>query len=282
VLNRLPVRRRVTLPAGVRAALQQGRKSYSLRLAGGEGPLVASYNVHKCVGTDQRFDPERTAMVIAEMQADVVALQEATKRFGERTNLLDLAWLERRCGLASVPLNGGASRRCGGWHGNLLLLREGAVREVRHIALPGVEPRGALVVDVDLRGGPLRVVAAHLGLLRRSREQQAAALLAAVERAEDRPTVLLGDLNEWRVGPRSSLLPLKPAFGPLSAALPSFPSRFPLFALDRILSSPHSLITSLEVHDTALARAASDHLPIKARIDLAAAAGAASGELIAA
>lgn len=267
VLNRMSGRRRPSLPASVLAALQ--RKSYSSGGGAQASTLIASYNVHKCVGMDKRFDPDRIAAVIGEIGADVIALQEATKRFGERTTLLDLCRLEREFGLLPVPV-AGASNRCG-WHGNLLLLREGAVREVRHIGLPGVEPRGALVVDVDLSIGPLRIVAAHLGLLRRSRRQQAEAILSAVEDPAERPTLLLGDLNEWRLGRRSSLLTFKPAFGPLAAALPSFPSRFPLFALDRILGNPHDMISTIEVHDTPLARMASDHLPIKARIDLEAA-----------
>lgn len=257
-------RMRARLPEKVLSAFQRGRRSYTFGQSEGCGTVIASYNVHKCVGMDNRFDPGRVATVIGELGADLLALQEATSRFGERAPLVDLSRLERECGLTAVPAAGPATQH--GWHGNLLLLREGAVRDVRHIRLPGVEPRGALVVDVDLRSGPLRVVAAHLGLLRRSRTQQAEAILAAIDDAADRPTLLLGDLNEWRVGRRSSLLGLNPAFGPLTAALPSFPSRFPVFALDRILGRPHSLISSIEVHDTPLSRSASDHLPIKARI----------------
>jgi endonuclease/exonuclease/phosphatase family metal-dependent hydrolase len=228
--------------------------------------LIASYNVHKCVGSDQRFDPERTAAVIGEIGADVIALQEADQRFGERAGILDLDRLERESGLIPVPVTGGAN--CHGWHGNLLLLRAGTLRDVHQISLPGVEPRGALVVDIDLTVGPLRIVATHLGLLRRSRGKQAEAILDAVFARHDRPTVLLGDLNEWRRGRRSSLHNLGSAFGPLTVALPSFPSRFPMFALDRILGNPHDLICGIEVHATPLARIASDHLPIKARIDL--------------
>ena len=53
-------------------------------------PVVASYNVHKCIGRDGKFDPDRICRVIHELRADVVALQEADSRFGERTGLLDL------------------------------------------------------------------------------------------------------------------------------------------------------------------------------------------------
>ena len=39
---------------------------------------VATYNVHSCIGGDGRHDPERVATVIAELNADIVALQEFT------------------------------------------------------------------------------------------------------------------------------------------------------------------------------------------------------------
>ena len=229
--------------------------------------VIASYNVHKCVGVDRRFDPERTASVIAEIDADVIAIQEADKRFGERSGLLNLDMLESECGLVPVPITA-LSSTGHGWHGNMIMMRKGAVGGVRQLKLPGVEPRGALVVTLDLPVGKLRLVAAHFGLLKRSREQQAMAILASVAEDEQMPTLLVGDLNEWRVGRRSSLSRLQPTFDPTSGAVPSFPSRFPVLALDRALGHPHDLVTSVEVHDSPLARVASDHLPIKAHIDL--------------
>jgi endonuclease/exonuclease/phosphatase family metal-dependent hydrolase len=231
---------------------------------------VASYNVHKCIGVDKKFDPDRVAAVIGEIDADIIALQEADRRFGDRAGLLDLRSLERATNL--IPVQTAINSRGHGWHGNLLLVREGMVRNIKQLKLPGVEPRGALMVDLDLKGVPLRIIAAHLGLLRHSRALQAATLLKsalAEEKLEERrPKILLGDLNEWRLGKRSSLNPLNPDFGPIHAAIPSFPSRLPLLALDRVLACPHHLIFSIEVHSSALARVASDHLPIKARIDL--------------
>ena len=43
---------------------------------------VASYNIHKGIGTDRRRDLTRTVAVIAEIGADILALQEADTRFG--------------------------------------------------------------------------------------------------------------------------------------------------------------------------------------------------------
>lgn len=237
--------------------------------AASAGVRFASYNIHKCIGTDRRFDPARTARVIGEVAADVIAIQEADRRFGEREGLLDLATLERETGLVPVPVPVTGRQRGGhGWHGNLLMVRSGLVRDVRQIALPGLEPRGALVADVELAHGRVRVVAAHLGLLRHSRLMQVEALLAQAGVGTEHPTVLMGDLNEWRRRRRSALHSFAPRFGPVGHGVPSFPSYFPVLALDRILARPHDILSHVEAHDTPLARLASDHLPVKGRVRL--------------
>lgn len=228
--------------------------------------LIASYNIHKAVGRDRRFDPDRIVGVIEQIDADVIALQEADQRFGERAGLLDLPLLKRRTGLEPVPVTSNAQGH--GWHGNVVLFRRGTVTATRQIVLPGVEPRGALIVDLTLGTAHLRIVAAHLGLLRRSRSQQVEALLNASKPTDGRPIFLMGDLNEWRIGRKSALQGLAPKFGPLQAAIPSFPARFPLWALDRIVAHPADAIAHVQLHDTPLARMASDHLPIKAVVNL--------------
>jgi endonuclease/exonuclease/phosphatase family metal-dependent hydrolase len=54
----------------------------------------------------------------------------------------------------------------------------------------------------------------------------------------------------------------------------SFPARLPMLSLDRILAWPKPLVSDVEVHDSPLARVASDHLPLTARLHLAAITGA--------
>ncbi|MBP7000912.1 endonuclease/exonuclease/phosphatase family protein [Amaricoccus sp.] len=231
-----------------------------------DGALFASYNVHKCVGIDRRFDPDRIGAVIAEIGADVLAVQEADRRFGDRAGLLDLAAIERDAGLMPLPVVSGHAGK--GWHGNMIFVREGMLRDLHQVTLPGLEPRGALVADVDLASGPVRVVGAHLGLLRQSRRLQVERLLAHAADGADRPTVLMGDLNEWRHGRRSALHGFSASFGPLGLGAPSFPSYFPVLALDRILATPGGILGPVVAHDSPLARKASDHLPIKARVRL--------------
>ena len=99
---------------------------------------VASYNVHKCVGRDGRFDPQRIAAVIGEMDADLVAIQEADRRFGRRYGLLDAATLRRESGLHLLQVSDLPDGH--GWHGNAILLREGTPLRLHRLALPGAEP----------------------------------------------------------------------------------------------------------------------------------------------
>ena len=97
--------------------------------------VFASYNIHKCVGSDRRFDPRRVQAVIGEIGADVIALQEADRRFGDRAGLLDLEALGAATGLVPVPVTN--RHRGHGWHGNLVLVREGAVRALTRSTCPG-------------------------------------------------------------------------------------------------------------------------------------------------
>lgn len=227
--------------------------------------LVASYNIHKCVGLDMRRDPVRTLKVIAEIGADIVALQEADRRFGNKAGLLDLRALERETGLVPIPIQG--IRHAHGWHGNLLLVRDALVEDVRQLTLPGFEPRGALVAELRVDQTPLRVIAAHLGLLPKSRLQQSRVLTDILGKGDERATLLMGDLNEWRDTP-NSLHPLTQGYIAPGTVVRSYPARYPLLPLDRIMACPLGVLSDFTPHDTPLARVASDHLPIKARLTL--------------
>lgn len=226
---------------------------------------VASYNIHKGVGTDRRRDLTRTAAVIREIGADILALQEADKRFGDRAGLLDLEHLRRDIGLIPVTEQG-TTDAAHGWHGNLLLVRNALVQEVHHLDLPGFEARGAVLADLLIKGQPLRVIAAHFGLLPGSRNAQAQALLAKIGGLDKRPTLLMGDLNEWRQG-GAAIGHLGQHFT-AGSMVRSFPSRYPMWPLDRMMTCAQGELLDIATHDSVLSRIASDHLPIKARLRL--------------
>ncbi len=221
---------------------------------------VASFNIHKGVGTDRRRDLVRTAAVIAEIAADILALQEVDTRFGSRTGLLDLDNIRRNSGLIAVPMDRVGDAH--GWHGNLLLVKNALVQEVHQLILPGLEPRGAIVTDLVVAGQSLRVVNAHLGLFPASRRAQMRAILDKLGGLAARPTLLMGDLNEWRQG-GGTFNTLEPHFTIAPPRL-SFPARYPLLPLDRMMVSKHGRLIDVATHDSPLSRNASDHLPIKA------------------
>ncbi|GAA0582457.1 endonuclease/exonuclease/phosphatase family protein [Craurococcus roseus] len=245
--------------------------------------LVATYNAHRGRGLNPAgpFRPDRIAGVIAEIRPDLIALQEAQHYLRPGVPMLDAAAIERDLGLRLLRVPSVAHRPGDhqGWRGNLVLVRRDAavLRPPVGLRLGGLEPRGAVMAELDLGHGPFRLIAAHLSLGPERRALQAEALLAAMRTgAGDRlPTLLLGDLNEWRQG-ASALGVLEAAFGAAPRA-PTFPVFRPFLKLDAIMGRPRGLVPGVEAHDTPLARRASDHLPLKARIDTAVLRAASAG-----
>jgi endonuclease/exonuclease/phosphatase family metal-dependent hydrolase len=228
---------------------------------------LASYNIHRCIGSDGRYDPERIREVLHALDADVVALQEV-EVFRHDPGLLDFLCPDR----AWRPVHGITMTRDSGDYGNAMLTRLPVTELQRQdLTFPGREPRGALHMQVDIDGIAVRVTATHFGLRPVERRAQAQAVAdeldAAVESA-DKPdlTVLMGDFNEWFLWGRA-LRRLRRRF--LAApALRTFPARWPLFSLDRIWVTPGARDVSIETVNTPLTRAASDHLPLLARLRL--------------
>lgn len=232
---------------------------------------IATYNIRKCVGLDWRRRPDRVMTVLRELHADVVALQEADRRFGERRATLSAAALAAATGLRPVELP--APRPSSGHHGNALLVRGPAeVRRVLPLDLPSLEPRGALVAEIALGGARLRVAAVHLGLRPADRRRQARALLATLGGLGDgMPTIVLGDINEWQPeGPATA--ELAQAFEP-SHPLASFHSTLPVAPLDRIFIGPGLGFRHVAIHRSPAALRASDHLPLFADLEFHGAAG---------
>jgi endonuclease/exonuclease/phosphatase family metal-dependent hydrolase len=226
--------------------------------------VIASYNVHRCVGGDGRLDPDRVAAVLAELSADVVGLQEVSRSLGAE-GVDQLAYLAREAGFAW--LRGPTLIGDKELYGNGLLTRL-PLRNARLLDLsqPGREPRGAIDADLTVDSTPLRVVVTHLGLGVRERRRQCARLLAQLERRDDAPCVLLGDFNEWWMGPRL-FARFRRMFG-ATRRLRTFPARAPLLALDRIWVWPPDIVKKLHAHRSTLARWASDHLPVRAVISV--------------
>jgi len=228
---------------------------------------VASYNIHRCIGTDGRRDVERVARVIESLDADIIALQEVESRRASADGPMQIDVLAHLVGLTAV--SGPTIERADGHFGNALLTRL-PIRAVRKLDLTfrRREPRGAIDVDFDVGGTHVRVIATHLGLLPRERRHQVQRILETTADQREGVIVRLGDINEWLVAGRP-LRWLHRRFGQCRAQR-TFPAWFPIFALDRIWVHPKDALVCFDAKITMEARVASDHLPVRAELALAA------------
>jgi len=225
---------------------------------------IATYNVHACVGADRRHDPARIARVIAELNADVVALQEFTYP-------AEVA-LETRAPVVLTTLDAyqcvlGPARsdrvQC---FGNALLSRHPIVEVHRlDLSMKRREPRGALAATITFDGEPLHVMSVHLGLHVEERRFQVRQILDYLDSIHHERVVVLGDFNDWLPG-QSAAHVLDARLG-RSIRARSFPVFWPVLSLDRIWARPAAALRKVTAHKSPASRVASDHLPVVGEVD---------------
>jgi endonuclease/exonuclease/phosphatase family metal-dependent hydrolase len=224
---------------------------------------VATYNVHSSVGRDRKCDPDRILAVLAEINPDIVALQEVCHRHTSGPQGDQFAYFRDRTGMHAVTgLNLMYGRRS---FGNVLLSRW-PIASVRRVDLSvyGREPRGAIDAEIDVNGYKLRVIATHLGLGPGERRRQVERIAHVLNDRHDVPTLLMGDFNIF--GRQRKLLHQIGAPIARKDCPASFPARMPLLGLDRIWTRPGMMTQSLVVHRSTTAAIASDHLPVVAKV----------------
>lgn len=242
-----------------------------------ENFTVATWNIHYAIGTDKRMDLGRIASVLNRIGADVIGLQEVGWHRPEHPQVDQFAYLRAHTGydviegLVRDPLRS--------HFGNAILTRLPVVRKSWiDLKVRGHAPRAAIAADLGARDGKanFRVVVTHLGLTPQERRIQAGRLIDALvdptpgegnPAVSMPPTIMLGDFNLVRRQTRASRL-LEEHF-PACVSEPTYPSRSPQLALDRIYLSGHWRVEGFHVLQTGLAKIASDHLPLIARVRLA-------------
>jgi endonuclease/exonuclease/phosphatase family metal-dependent hydrolase len=207
-------------------------------------------------------------MVIAELEADVVALQEftypASVALETRTPVVLTTLVRYECALG--PTRQRAGQTLSECFGNALLTRHPIVEVHRlDLSMDRREPRGALAVTIDVGGSLLHVLATHLGLRIRERRFQVRQILDYLDSVRDTFVVVLGDFNDWLPG-RSAAHVLDRRLGRTPHPA-TFPVSWPVVALDRIWVHPMHALRRVSVHATPTARIASDHFPVVAEID---------------
>lgn len=272
----LPNKKDFLRPRQLREAIERFLHPEPPTLANGtwETPFhqlrVMTYNVHTCIGMDERLDVRRIARVISQSRADVVALQELDVRRA-RTGFRDQA--EEIARLLEMQCHFHPAWQLEEEHYGDAILSRVPITRVRAGQLPTKgkhrEPRGALWVEAELETDVrVQIINTHLSLYPAERLLQAQALAhqwvrPAIERGH---TIVCGDLN---AGPRSPCYrELQQSVRDVQAqairgrAAPTFFSTKPLARIDHIFVSDQVGVTDAHVIQTRLARVASDHLPL--------------------
>ena len=234
---------------------------------------VVSYNIHKCVGTDRRYLPDRIRDTIAHFDPDVVMLQEVSDgqkraKFHRQIDVIgDLLGMRHRTWFPNAKCLGG------GRYGNAVLSRH-PVAESRNIELhhPLGKRRSVLHAKVHIRGmRSLHVFNAHLGLTQFLRVHQLKRFLAnptLTRLHPDEPVVLAGDFNDvWGSLGRKLLEPA--GFRAMPRRIRTFPSWLPFQSLDWVYVRGELDLVDVRRGDHDVARRASDHLPLVAELRMA-------------
>jgi endonuclease/exonuclease/phosphatase family metal-dependent hydrolase len=235
---------------------------------------LATYNIHKCRGLDGRTNPERIAAVIAELDSDVVAIQEVLDvqdgrpEFDQARRISGSLSGYDRCFGENRTLHGGP-------YGNMTLSRFPVqVCQNYDLTWRHRERRGCLRTDVALGDeAVLHVFNVHLGTSFIERRHQARRLLSdeVLNRVERRgPRIVVGDFNEWTRGLTSRLM--KDAF---EAVEPSaflryartYPGVLPVLHLDHFYYDSQLFLKNFRLHRSRTALVASDHLPLVAEFE---------------
>ena len=227
---------------------------------------VATYNIHKCIGLDRKRDPARILAVLNEIDADIITLQEADRRFGLRESCLPAAMIEAETPWLHVPFNirpGGI-----GWHGNAILVRRGTdIKNAHPMDLPMLEPRGAVEAELIINGRHIRVIGVHLDLSGLWRRRQIKSMLAHIDAAPRHlPTIMMGDFNQW--SDRGALSEFAFHHHRILKTPKSFHTSRPVAQLDRIIVSHDIDVVDCGAHISPLSQKASDHLPIWATLSV--------------
>jgi endonuclease/exonuclease/phosphatase family metal-dependent hydrolase len=256
-------------------------RAFPSTLQGGHGLRVATYNIHKGVrgvGPRKRLEIHNLGLGIEALDADLVFLQEvrsfhhAEARHFARTSF---GWPDQAQADFLAPEGYAVAYRTNavtrqGEHGNALLSRW-PLGDIGHhdVSDHRFEQRGLLHVPVSWGGGLVHAIVAHLGLMHSGRVRQVQRIADFIEKEvpPGEPLVLAGDFNDWgeKLDAPMRAMGLSRATSAGAASKLTFPSRIPVFSLDRIYTRGFSCSHSFVPRGKAWARM-SDHLPLVAEL----------------
>jgi endonuclease/exonuclease/phosphatase family metal-dependent hydrolase len=242
---------------------------------------IMTYNIHSCVDTNRNVNPSKLVEIIAEHNADIIALQEVDDQMPLRENQNQARFFADELGMKHIffPTENSGLHKFG-----LAILSRFPFNRCHCIFLPNLYPRlkprkrGSIRASIQTPAGPINLINTHLSLFKLERRKQLKTLLGEswlMAVPEDEPVVICGDMNAG---------PLSKTYRTLSRYLtdvqkdlkdsrshvfqPTFHSKSPLFRIDHIFVSAHLKTISVEVRRTPGTQTASDHLPVVADLTI--------------
>jgi len=240
---------------------------------------IATYNIHKGFSQfNRRVVLHELRERLRELDADILFLQEVQGEHAGHVQrhsdypaepqhefLAAEFWAHHAYGMNAIYDEG--------HHGNAILSRFPILQTINtDVSAHRFESRGLLHCEVDIGGLRVHCLCAHFGLFARGKRVQLRALIEYVlsEIPIDAPLLIAGDFNDWRNQLSLTLaneLRVQDVFDQhMGKPARSFPSRVPLFRLDRIYVRGFN-VQVCDVHIGGKWLRLSDHAALSAQLE---------------
>ncbi len=238
---------------------------------------ILTYNIHRAIGLDRRFKPERVEQIIRDHHPDIVMLQEVDEGVPRSRELAMAKEIAANLNYPYFAMGHNVSLRKG-YYGNATLSLYPIVRERNiDLTIDNKKRRGCqhTTIQIPRPDAPpqmLEVFNLHLGLSAQERQKQTSRLMHCKEFVSldaDMPCILAGDFNDWLSRLRALIIEgmdMKCATDVVTdkgvRSMKTYPSFSPRGGLDRVYYRGKLKLLSAEKCRHQVAKVASDHLPL--------------------
>jgi endonuclease/exonuclease/phosphatase family metal-dependent hydrolase len=247
---------------------------------------IVSYNIHRAIGLDRRFKPQRIIDILNDCDADIALLQEVDEGVPRSKELNLAAEIADACHYPHFELGHNVTLKKG-YYGNATLSKYPIIRERNiDLTIANKKRRGCQHTTIAIDQGEqqidtpliLDVFNLHLGLSAKERQKQAGVLFHSQEFSRlnaQMPCIIAGDFNDWRSLLRAFFVEGMDFSCATDRhkrnkenAIKTFPSFAPRGGLDRIYYKGDMQLQKVGVHRKKQVKIASDHLPVIAEFIL--------------
>jgi endonuclease/exonuclease/phosphatase family metal-dependent hydrolase len=229
-----------------------------------------TWNIHRCIGVDRRFKPDRVANCIEHYSPDIVCLQEVDRGVPRSRELFLDHFIANELGYKYHTWAQAHTLKLGSY-GNATLSNFPIIkRRVLDLTIGSKKKRNCLYTRIKVKRSNLHLFNWHLGLSASERQKQCQRLIKSNTHSDlprKNKIILAGDTNDWRnLLYRNGGL-IESGYDAWSEhgrrqPIRTFPSTQPLGALDKFFWKGAINATHVFPGHTSQTKLASDHLPL--------------------